>query len=189
VYYREVGRPRIFKNAKDVCFRMEHEEYELLKRVAYSKGMTISEYLRDIISEHLRKEGNLKEEKKEGRKIDERLIKINRARLETQILKIREEFQKDFKFIANIIAKAEKENTLNFSVRIPVNRLRTDIREAKTVLSKKQDEYLTLIGKIVRIRDEAEKLGLDEVSEKAKELGATISDYLTRINTILEKTP
>jgi len=187
VYRGEVGRPRIFKNAKEVTFRIEYEEYEVLKRLALSRGLTVSEYLRELIREHLREEGNIKEESEEKEEIDERLIKIYKAQFIAQLTHIKGVIEKEYETIHYVISDAEKrlKELLNPYYEDPytVKNLERD----RDFLLQKLDELSKSLSVVMRIQKEVKRLRLDDISEKAKKLGTRISDIVNKISHVLDQ--
>jgi len=51
---RRPGRPSMFKIRKQISFYVERDVYEKLLELAYRNKMSVSEYLRRIIENHLK---------------------------------------------------------------------------------------------------------------------------------------
>jgi len=51
---RRPGRPRVFKNRKQITFYVEDNVFDKLVELAHRNGVTLSEYLRRIIENHLK---------------------------------------------------------------------------------------------------------------------------------------
>lgn len=55
---KETGRPRKLKDARVFIFYLSNDLLEQLKEVAYRKKISVGEFIRQALTEKLRKESN-----------------------------------------------------------------------------------------------------------------------------------
>ena len=53
---RGPGRPPFLKRPRPITVKVEEEVYETLRRMAFSRGKFLSEFVREIIDDYLRRE-------------------------------------------------------------------------------------------------------------------------------------
>jgi len=63
---RGPGRPSVMENPRQITIRIEKRDYELLKRMAFERGKYPTEFIREILTDFLKKELSRKDVLKKG---------------------------------------------------------------------------------------------------------------------------
>jgi len=63
---RGPGRPKIMERPRQFTIKIEERDYKILRRMAFSRGKVLSEFIREILTDFLERELARKEVLKKG---------------------------------------------------------------------------------------------------------------------------